>query len=47
MIICLKGVSEEGFWLNCNFKIIKASIKFITKVYTQKVNSFFIKIKYV
>lgn len=36
MIICLKGVSEEGFWLNCNFKIIKASIKFITKVYTQK-----------
>ena len=35
-IICLKGISEEGFSFNGNFKVITTNIKFFTKVPTQK-----------
>ena len=35
MIICLKGISEEGFSFSDNFKIINANLKFLTKVPAQ------------
>ena len=35
MIICLKGISEEGFSISDNLKIINANLKFLTKVPTQ------------
>ena len=35
-IICLKGISEEGFLFNGNVKIIDANLEFLIKVTRQK-----------
>ena len=36
MIICLKGILEEGFLFNGNVKIIDANLEFLIKVTRQK-----------